>query len=166
MNGEHTVFLGVQDFYVRPFILIHRYDITSTLVIHQVPGDDVTVRAGLHTGKEGLLQIISVAIERDESRVSTTEGNLILAVVPPVVDVGVIHGVSEAHHVVNLSPSMLADPAVAAAIVRIDGWRQQIAGGVLRRIGVKSPEVEGAHDTRGPIRMRQHERNGHLVLLR
>jgi len=123
MNSEHTIFLVRQDFYVCSSILIHCYDFTSTFVVLQVPGDDIAVSTRFHTGKERLSQIISITIDRDESRVSATESDLILAVVPPVVDVGIIRGDSEAHHVVNLTPSMLADPAVTAGIVRIDDWR-------------------------------------------
>lgn len=123
MNGEHTVFLVCRNFYVRLSTLIHRYDFTSTLVVLQVPGDDVTVSARLQTGKKILPQVILVSIDRDESRVPTTESNLILAIVPPVVDSGILRDDSELHHVVNLSPSMLADKAVAAGIVRLDSWR-------------------------------------------
>lgn len=162
MNSEHTVFLVCQDFYVRLSIFIHCYDFTSALVALQIPGDDVAVSARLHAGEESLLEIISVAVDRDKSRVSAAEGDLILAIIPPVVDMGIIRGDSEAHHVVNLAPSMFANPAVAAGIVRIDGWRQEVAGGILRRVGVETTKVEGAHDTRGPERMRQHESNGHL----
>jgi len=123
MNGKHTIFLVRQDFYVCPFILIDFYDFTSTLIVFQVSGDNVAISARLQTGKKSLFQVIFITIDRNKSRVSATESDLILAIIPPVVDVGIVYGISEAHHVVNLTPSMFAYPAIAAGIVRIDDWR-------------------------------------------
>ncbi|KYN19339.1 hypothetical protein ALC57_08312, partial [Trachymyrmex cornetzi] len=150
------------DFYKRLSILIHCYGLTGTLVILQISRDNVAVSTRLQRSKEILLEVIFITIDRKETRVSTTESDLILAIVPPVVHVGIIRSVSEAHHVVNLTPSMFADPTVIAGIVRVDGWRYKISYRVLRRVSVKIVKSEGTHDTRSSIRMCQHETNGHL----
>ncbi|KYQ55437.1 hypothetical protein ALC60_05674 [Trachymyrmex zeteki] len=162
MNGEHTIFFILQDFYMRLSILIHSYGLTSTLVILQISRDNVAISTRQQASKEILLQVTSFTIDHNETRVSATESDLIPAIVPPAVYVGIIHSVSEVHHVVNLTPSMLADPTVTAGIVRVDGWRYKIAYRVLRRVSVEIVKSEGTHDTRSSVRMCQHESNGHL----
>lgn len=162
MNGEYTVFLVLQNFYIGSAVFTHFYNFAGALVILHVTGDDVTVSAGTQTGEEILLQIIAVIVDRDESAISATEGHLIPAIVPPGSDVGLIHGISEAHHVVNLTPPVFADPAVAASQVGTDDRRQKIAGAVLRRARVEVVKSEGAHNARSAVRMRQHESNSHL----
>lgn len=162
MNGEYTVFLPCQNLYVSLAIFTHRHDLTGTLVVHQVSRNDVAVSTGLQASKESLLQVKVVTIDRDKSVISAAEGDLVLAIVPPSVDAGFIRGISETQHIVNLTPSMLADPAVATGIIRIDDRRQSVSGGVVRRTAVEIVEVEGAHNTRIPVRMRQHESDGHL----
>ncbi|KYN45406.1 hypothetical protein ALC56_00149, partial [Trachymyrmex septentrionalis] len=163
MNGDHTIFLAWQDFYIRLSILIHCYGLTGTFVIFQISRDNVAVSTRLQRGKEMLLErLVFVTIDRNETRVSATESDLILAIVPPVVHVGIIRSDSEAHHVVNLPPSVLADPTVTAGIVRVDGWRYKISCRILRRVSVKTVKSEGTHDTRSSIIMCQHESNGHL----
>lgn len=162
MDGEYTVFLVLQNFYVGPAVFTYFYNFASTLVILDVAGNDVAVSAGSQTSEEILFQIILVVVDREESAISATEGGLIRVIVPPEFHLGLIHGISEAHHVVNLTPPVFADPAVAASQVGIDDWRQKITGAVVRRTRVEVVKSEGAHNTRSAVGMRQHEGNGHL----
>lgn len=162
MNSEYTIFLPCQNLYVSFAIFTHCHDLTGTLAVHQVSRNDVAVSTRLQAGKESLLQVKVITIDRDKSGISATEGDLVLAIVPPIVDAGFIDGISEAHHIVNLTPPMLADPAVATGIIRINNRRQSVSGGIVGWTFVEIVEIEGAHNTRGSIRVRQHEGDGHL----
>lgn len=162
MNCKHTVFPVRQDLYISFSVLLHIYDFAGTLVVYLIPRNNVAVNARLQTRVKCLPEIESVVVDSDESVLSATEGDLILAVVPPALNVGVVRDISESHHVVNLTPSMLADETVAAGVIGIDDRRQKIAVYILGRSVVEIVEAEGTHDARVSVRMGQHESNGHL----
>jgi len=162
MKSEYAVFLPCQNLYVSSVIFTHFHDLTGTLVVLQASRNDVAVSTRWQTGKESLLQVKVITIDRDKSLISATKGNLVLAIVPPIVDTSIIHGISEVHHIVNLTPPMLANPAVTTGIIRLNNRRQDVSGGVVGRTLVKILKIEGAHNTRDPIRMRQHESDSHL----
>jgi len=162
VNSEHSVFLRRQDLDVRHAVLIDFDALAGTPIVLQIAGDHVAVSARLQAREESLLQIELVAIDGDEGGASAAEGDLVLTVVPPGIQDGLIRNVPEADHVVDLAPSVLADPAVAAGVVGIDDRRQDVVVGVLRRTRVEVVKIEGAHDTWTPVGMRQHESDSHL----
>jgi len=162
VNSEHSVFLRRQDLDVRHAVLVDFDALAGAPIVLQVAGDHVAVSARLQAREESPLQVESVAVDDDEGGASTAEGDLVLAIVPPGVQDGLIRNIPEADHVVDLAPSVLADPAVAAGVVGIDDRRQDVLVGVLRRTRVEVVKVKGAHDTWIPVGMRQHESDSHL----
>lgn len=84
--------------------------------------DHIAIGTGGKAGFEVPVELNAVQIERDESLRSATERHLLVSVVPPVGQGRSCDGVPEADHVEDLAPTMLADPSVAAGIVRVDLW--------------------------------------------
>lgn len=165
VNSENSVVLSFQDLDVRVAILLHVDHFPGASSVLQLARDHVAVRTGGQAGLQGRFQIVLVTVERNESRISATERDLIAAVVPPTVDVRSINHVAEANHVVNLSPTVFADPTVAATVVRIDNRGDEIAVAILRRSLILALEVEGTHDARSAEWMGQHEGDGHLRVI-
>uniref|UniRef100_A0AAG5CRN8 Uncharacterized protein n=1 Tax=Anopheles atroparvus TaxID=41427 RepID=A0AAG5CRN8_ANOAO len=128
--------------------------------------DNVTVGAGRQAGLQTLVQIERLHVEGDEATGSATERHLVVAVVPPVVDLRACDGVTEANHVIDLTPPVLAHPSATARVVRVESWRDQVLVCVLRRPSFGVGKCERAHDAHDAERMRQHERRGHLVVPR
>lgn len=64
-----------------------------------------------------LVKVPIIIIDSDESVASSTKGDLVGAVVPPVVDASVASCVPEGDHCGDLAPAVLTDPAVAAGAV-------------------------------------------------
>lgn len=120
MRCDYTVFICSKDFYVSVVILVYPYGLSGAFSVDQVSGNDVTVDSIFQTGEQRSIEVELVIVERDKSAFTETKGDLIAAIIPPVVDCGSVDGVAEDHHVVDLTPPVLADPAVAASIVRIN----------------------------------------------
>lgn len=64
-----------------------------------------------------LVQIPIVIVESDERLSATAEGDLVASIVPPVIDIGAQSNVPELHHLEDLAPTVLTDPAIAACTI-------------------------------------------------
>lgn len=73
--------------------------------------------------------------------------------------------VTEANHVVDLSPTVFADPSIAAAVVSVERRRQNVSVVIVRRSLVADVEGEGAHHSRSSEWMGQHEGHCHLQVV-
>lgn len=112
-----------------------------------------------------LRQIVEIIVEGHKALGAATEGNLVVAIVPPVVHLGAPDGVLEGHHVVDLSPAMLTDPAIGASAIGIKLRRDDALLGILRRRLVAVVEAKGAHHLADAVGIGQMEGGGHFVLL-
>lgn len=165
VQGEDAVEVLGSDVNVAIAIAVHLHRLARTGAIHQVAGDDVAVLARGQAGLQCLREVVEVVVEGDEALGAATEGNLVVAIVPPVVHLGAADGVLEGHHVVDLAPAMLTDPAVHAAAVLIELRRDDALLGILGRRLVAIIEAKGAHHLADAIGIAQMEGGGHLVLL-
>lgn len=162
MRRDYTVFVRGENFDVSVAVRVHSYGFPGAPAVHQVPGDDVAVDPAFQAGEQGPLEVVPLIVERDESAITATKGDLIAAVVPPVVDRGSVYGVAKDQHVVDLTPPVLADPTVAAGVVRPDDRGQYVSVVVRRWTFVEVSEIEGAHYFWISIIMRQHKSDRHL----
>lgn len=165
VNSENSVFLSFQDLDVRVAILLNVDHFPGASSVLQIARNHVAVRTSGQTSLQGHFQIVLVTVERNESRVPAAERDLIVTVVPPIVDIRSMNHVAEANHVVNLSPAVFADPTVSASAVRIDSRRHEIAVAILRWSLILALEVEGTHYARCAERMCQHEGDSHLRVI-
>lgn len=86
---------------------------------------------------------------------------LVVAVVPPVGHGSSTHHSAEFDHVIDLPPSVLANPSTPARVIRVDGRGHDVVTGIVGRADpvvlilsvhpVLVPVV-GAHDLRATIR--------------
>lgn len=60
-----------------------------------------------------------VIVNRDETHVSSAKSDLIVPIIPPVVQSRSRHGIPEPDHVVNLPPTMFTHPATPTGQVRV-----------------------------------------------
>lgn len=58
-----------------------------------------------------------IIVEGDEGLSASAESDLVASVVPPVVDASVASDIPEGDHAVDLAPTVLANPTVAAGVV-------------------------------------------------
>lgn len=154
MRCDYTIFVRGVNFNVS-VVVDHSYRFSSALSVHQISGNDVAVIPGFQVGVHVHFEIELFIVEHDKSAITTTKGDLIATViVPPKVDRGPVDDVAELHHVVDLTPPVFADPAVATGIVRIDDRGQYVAVVVRRWAVVEVLEIVGAHYTWVPVIMR------------
>lgn len=164
VQSEHAVKVLGSDVNVAIAVAVHLHRLACTGAIHQVAGDDVAVLARGQAGLQSLREVVEVVVEGDEALGAATEGNLVVAIVPPVVQLGAADGVLEADHVVDLAPAMLTDPAIDAGAVLIELRRDDALLGVLGRRLVAIVEAKGAHHLADAIGIGQMEGGGHFVL--
>lgn len=100
--------------------------LASTSGADFVARDDIAVFAGWQTSLEGLIQAVVLVVDGDEGFLATRERDLMVAVVPPVGDRFEAGYVSETGHVVDLAPSVLADPSTTTGVVTIETNRRFI----------------------------------------
>jgi len=165
VNGQHSVVLGAANVDGSPSVGSDGDGLARAGGTALGAGDDVAVGAGGQARLQGAVQVVVVVVEGHEAAAASAEGDLVAAVVPPVLDLVRAHGVSEGHHVVDLAPAVLTHPAAAAGVVAIEDGRGDVVavGGGRALIGVR--EGEGGHHAGSAEWVRQHEGGGHLVLL-
>jgi len=132
-----------------------------------VTRDDVTVLPGRQRRLERVREPSVLVVDDKEPTTSTSKGDPIPAVVPPVG-----HGVAQCHvvepdHVVDLTPTVLAHPLSVEADDVLGGpwwtrWRSHPLIAVVASIEVLLP-VEAAHDPHVTVLPGQLEGIGDLV---
>lgn len=101
-------------------VVVHVHRVARAGAIYQIARDDVTVLTCRQTGLQSQGEIVQIVVERHESLVATAEGDLIVTIVPPVRQFGATHSIFECHHIVDLTPAMLTNPAIGAATIRVE----------------------------------------------
>uniref|UniRef100_A0A182VFL8 Uncharacterized protein n=1 Tax=Anopheles merus TaxID=30066 RepID=A0A182VFL8_ANOME len=123
----------------------------------------ITVDTGWQPRLQDHVHVERFVVERHKADVPAGKRDLVVAIVPPVLQRRTPGKVAEVDHAVHLAPPVLAHPAAAARLVRIDDGRQQVALRIGRRALVKVGERERAHDAQLAVRIRGRKRGGHLV---
>lgn len=165
MNGHDAILLGLANIDIGTSIGANCDGLAGAAGAALRARDDIAVGAGGEASLQRAVQIVVVIVEGDEALAATAEGDLVAAIVPPILEPRITDDIAEANHVIDLAPAMLAHPAAAARVVAIEGRRGNVVaiGSGWSLIGVV--EREGGHHTRCAERMGQHESGGHFVLL-
>lgn len=120
MQGQYTVEVIGSDVYIAITILVHSDRFAGAGSVDQAAGNHIAVGSGGQTGIQILRQIVQVVVDSQEALVAATEGDLVVSIVPPAGDLRIPNGVLEAHHRVDLTPTMLANPAIHTGSIRIE----------------------------------------------
>jgi hypothetical protein len=163
MNGQDTVEFVVPNKNVRTSITSNADRFSRTAAALFRSRNDVAIRTSRQASLQILTQIGTLDVERNETSTSPTEGNLIVAVRPPVVDACATDDVTEVDHLVNLTPTVFAHPPVATQSVWVG--RNEVASAVVRWSLITIVEVKRAHYPLDSVGMGQHKRRSHFVVL-
>lgn len=82
---------------------------------------------------QGLRQRVALVVEGDEALAAAAEGDLVVAVVPPVVERRAGDDVAELDHVGDLTPAVLAAPVAQTGAVRVERRTQDVVAAVVGR---------------------------------
>lgn len=85
VNGENPVILHFRNVNLSAAIASNVDSFTGAPAVHLIARDNVAVRSGWKTSLQRLRQIISIVVNGNESFSATAEGNLVGAVVPPII---------------------------------------------------------------------------------
>jgi hypothetical protein len=115
VNGNHRIFaVGNVECGITAAVDSDRCPATAPGVATRWPivvtRDDVTIVSSWKTGLQSLADAVILVADDDEAAITTTERNCISAVIPPVGDGLSESSVVELDHVVDLTPSMFANP--------------------------------------------------------
>lgn len=122
MDGKYAIVIAHTYADISQSISINRNRFACTAVIRFCARNYVTVEAGRQTCLEFHVQVASVTVECNETVVAATEGNLVVTIIPPIRYICATYCISEDDHIVNLTPTVLAYPAVVAGAIRIELW--------------------------------------------
>ena len=98
-------------------IRMHGNHFARTPVVDLVAADNVTVLTGGHTGEQRVVHVEVVVVDGNEALVAARERDLIRSIVPPVLRLLVADSVAESVHVVDLAPTVLANPSISARVI-------------------------------------------------
>lgn len=165
VDGKDTVFLGLANRDVGPAIGANNNGLASATGAALLARDDIAIGAGWESSLEGTVHVVVVVVEGNKATIATAEGDLVVAIIPPVLHLGRSHGIPESNHVVDLAPTMLTDPSSAAGLVAVESGRGNVLAIGCRWSLVGVVEGERRHHTGCAEGMGQHEGGGHFVLL-
>lgn len=164
MDSNHHVILVAAVDDTSATIAAYHNRFSSAAVTRPGAGNNIAVCSGGETSLKSLVHVPCIVVESNEGLVAAAESNLVAAVVPPVSKGTVTSGVPEDNHVVDLTPTVLAYPTIAASIISVDSRRGDITPAVHWRSSFGIREGETTHQLRVAIRMCQHESDSALVL--
>jgi len=164
MQGQDTIEVIGCDVDIAVALLINCHRFSRTGTIDQAAGDHIAVGAGGQTGVQILGQIVQVVVDRQEALVAAAEGDLVVPIVPPPGNTRVSHGILEAHHCVDLSPTVLANPTIHTGPILIELGGNNPLLRILWRGSIVIVKGKGAHHPADAIGIGQMEGGGHLVL--
>ncbi len=117
MNSNHRVLLVVSDVYAKRTVTADRETLARARAVDLVAADNVTVDTAWQAGLQSDIHAVIFVIDSNKCLVSTAERNLMVAIVPPVLNLLTVGNVSKLGHVVDLSPTMLTNPTVTASVI-------------------------------------------------
>jgi len=144
-------------------------DVAGASVVGGIAGNDVTISACRKSGGESSVQNAIFVVEGDEGFIAAGKGDLIVSVVPPVIQATHAGSITPFDHISDLSPSVFADPVVTASAIALDGHVTNATVSVGRRTNPivaasnSSGVGVGAHDLGEAIRISHHKSVGDLV---
>lgn len=165
MDGQNTVILRAANVDVGTSIGANHNGLAGAAGAALQARDDITVGAGGQASLQGAVQIVVVVVEGNKAAAATAEGNLVAAIVPPILQVSIVDGIAEGNHVVDLAPTVLAHPTVAARQIAVELRRGDVGAIGCRWSLIGVGEGERGHHAGCAEGMSQHEGGGHLVLL-
>jgi len=172
VQGDDAVVFGVGQGDEGHAVVADCDRLARALVVAKITADHVAIGSGRQARLERLLERGSVVVDGDESLAASTESDLVVAVVPPIVHCGAFDDVAEVDHVGDLAPAVLAHPTATAGTVGLDDRTYDVPVIVVRRsdpvVGVLAVDevlipVVAGHDAREAVGPSQHEGHGHLV---
>lgn len=165
MDGQNTVILRAANGNVGTSIGANHNGLAGAAGAVLQARDDITVGASGQASLQGAVQIVVIVVEGNKAAAATAEGNLVAAVVPPVLQVSIVDGIAEGNHVVDLAPTVFAHPSIAAGEIAVELRGSDVGAIGCRWSLIGVGEGEGRHHTGCAEGMSQHEGGGHLVLL-
>lgn len=117
MNGYDRIIDVGGDVNSSCAVAVHGDDLARARVADFIARNDVTVAAACEAGLQRDVHGEIVVVDSDEGSVAARECDLMPAIVPPVGDRCVTGHVTEDVHVVDLTPTMLTDPAITTSFV-------------------------------------------------
>lgn len=133
MHSQHPIELVLPQLHVRLPVPENFHDLprTSSGSSH-ASADHVAVHSGRKSRLDGGFDVAPVR-ESYEALIAPAESELLVPVVPEIVHSGPVDRVLEPHHLVDFPPPVLADPAVVAAEVLVEGRTEDAFFFIMRR---------------------------------